>query len=111
MIGGSAAAAVATLAHSTRPPFAMIAGGASSEEPRTMGSSRPLAAIDPRLLKRALTALDRHGSDVKHWDRIAIVDFSAPSSQARLHILDVDAGRSTRFLVAHGSGIVSHRVV
>ena len=55
-------------------------------------------------MKRALTSLGRHADQVKHRDRIAVVDFNAPSSQPRLHIVDINSGASTSFLVAHGSG-------
>ncbi len=55
-------------------------------------------------MRRALAALDEHRHVIKHHDRIAIVDFSAPSSEERLHFLDVASGRTTRLLVAHGSG-------
>jgi hypothetical protein len=59
--------------------------------------------VRPELLRRALASLSRHGARVKH-DRIAIVDFAAPSSQPRLHFLDIASGRSNSLLVAHGSG-------
>lgn len=35
---------------------------------------------------------------------MAIVDFTAPSSDPRLHFLDVVSGKASRLLVAHGSG-------
>lgn len=66
--------------------------------------SNPDGALDPRLLRRALEALDEHAGTIRHRDRIAIVDFSAPSSEARFHFLDVASGRVSRQLVAHGSG-------
>jgi hypothetical protein len=59
---------------------------------------------EPRIVQEALAALDRHGRMVTHRDRIAIVDFSVPSSQPRMQVLDVNSGRMTQFLVAHGSG-------
>ena len=59
--------------------------------------------VRPELLRRALAAIDRHGDRVKR-DRIAIADFAAPSSQARFHLVDLNSGKSTSFLVAHGSG-------
>lgn len=61
-------------------------------------------SVDPVLLKRALAALDLHSGTVKAQDRIAIVDFTAPSSDPRLHFLDVVSGKASRLLVAHGSG-------
>lgn len=62
------------------------------------------AAIEPRLLKKALAALDRHAGTITARDRIAIVDFNAPSSEARMHFVDVEGGQASRLLVAHGSG-------
>lgn len=63
-----------------------------------------MPALDPALLSGALGALDRHRAQIRRRDRIAIVDFSAPSSAARLHVLDLEQGKAKRFLVAHGSG-------
>jgi hypothetical protein len=65
-------------------------------------AARP-GAIRPELLRRAMAALDRHG-DALQRDRIAVVDFTAPSSQARFHFVDVLSGRTTSLLVSHGSG-------
>jgi hypothetical protein len=58
----------------------------------------------PKLVREALAALDRHSRLVPHRDRIAIVDFSAPSSQPRMQLLDIESGKTRDFLVAHGSG-------
>jgi hypothetical protein len=58
----------------------------------------------PVIVQEALAALDRHSRMVPHRDRIAIVDFSIPSSQPRMQLLDVASGKTTDFLVAHGSG-------
>ncbi|EJL29317.1 murein L,D-transpeptidase catalytic domain family protein [Novosphingobium sp. AP12] len=61
-------------------------------------------SVDPALLGRALAALEQHSGTVKARDRMAIVDFTAPSSDPRLHFLDVVNGKASRLLVAHGSG-------
>ncbi len=61
-------------------------------------------AVDPKILRRALAALDEHAKTITARDRIAIVDFSAPSSEPMLHFLDVESGKASRLLVAHGSG-------
>src|SRR5690606_27953755 len=37
-------------------------------------------SLDPQLFRRALAALDRHSAQIKRRDRMAIIDFSAPSS-------------------------------
>jgi hypothetical protein len=57
------------------------------------------------LLDEARTALDAHAGHFVHRDRIALADFSRPSSEARFHIVDLASGRIERsYLVAHGSG-------
>ena len=61
------------------------------------------AGIRPDLYSAAIAALQRHGGRVGR-DRVAIVDFSAPSSDPRFHIVDVASGTARSFLVAHGSG-------
>jgi len=61
-------------------------------------------SVDPALLRRAISALEQHSGSVKARDRMAIVDFTAPSSDPRLHFLDVVSGKASRLLVAHGSG-------
>ena len=59
----------------------------------------------PPLIAEALSALEEHSTQVVHQDRIAVVDFSLPSSKPRFHIVDVTTGQIERsWLVAHGSG-------
>lgn len=104
MIGG-AAAALGTLARSTGPsgPVTPIGATRIALAPRRVEKALP-DGLNPQLLDRALAALDRHGRAVAHRDRIAIVDFSVPSSEPRLHFLNVESGEVSRMLVAHGSG-------
>ncbi|MEG3144620.1 murein L,D-transpeptidase catalytic domain family protein [Sphingomonas sp. RT2P30] len=60
--------------------------------------------LKPALLRQALAALNRLGSAIPFHDRIAVADFNAPSSQPRLHLIDLPSGATTALLVAHGSG-------
>ena len=62
------------------------------------------AGLRPELYQRALAALQRHGSQIQHHDRIAIADFSKPSSQARFYFVDLEKNMSRSMLVAHGIG-------
>lgn len=62
------------------------------------------AGIDPALFQRAKAALDSHGSAIVYRDVIGIVDFSAPSSQPRFHVVDLANGTVESHLVAHGRG-------
>lgn len=62
-------------------------------------------ADSPTLLTRALAALRDHGNHVAARDVIGIVDFSAPSREARMQLVDVASGRVlSSHLVAHGKG-------
>jgi len=106
MISG-AAVAVGALARSTAGPIA------NAVPKREIAAAMPVPiappdagniTLNPQLLRRALAALDEHAKIIRHRDRIAIVDFSASSSEERMHFLDVESGRISRLLVAHGSG-------
>lgn len=75
--------------------------------PAARVAARPITSprvVRPDMMRQALAALDRHAGRIAHRDRIAIVDFAAPSSQPRLHLVNLGDGRSTSLLVAHGSG-------
>ncbi|SFP79681.1 murein L,D-transpeptidase catalytic domain family protein [Sphingomonas rubra] len=77
------------------------------KQPPAPAPARPLVSskvVRPELLRRALASLQRHGSRVAQHDRMAIVDFTAGSSQPRFHFVDLASGASTSLLVAHGSG-------
>lgn len=63
------------------------------------------AAETPRvpLLGEALAALEAHKFAAR--DKLALVDFALPSSEPRMHVIDVASGRIERsWLVAHGKG-------
>lgn len=75
--------------------------------PRPRAYARPVTSprvVRPELMRRAMAALDAHTSHVGARDRMAIVDFAAPSSQPRMHLVNLTDGRSTSLLVAHGKG-------
>lgn len=110
-IPGAVSAAHRVTAKSLRPvepPFTELPHtelhrqvAATSAAPAVVTSSK---VVRPELLRRALASLQRHGSQVQHRDRIAIADFTAPSSRPRFHFVDLVSGASTSMLVAHGSG-------
>ena len=60
--------------------------------------------IRPELFRKAMASLEKHGSAVRHRDRMAIVDFTAGSGKPRFHFVDLASGRTTSLLVSHGSG-------
>ncbi len=104
MISGGAFA-LGALARSTSDP--LLAPQAPPPLPPAAPRNKPEPsrfAVEPKLLQKALAALDEHSKKIKARDRIAIVDFTAPSSETRMHFLDVASGKAFRLLVAHGSG-------
>jgi hypothetical protein len=60
--------------------------------------------IDPSLLRRALTALERHHESINYRDFIGVVDFSLPSRAPRFHVVNLADGSVRSHLVAHGRG-------
>lgn len=60
--------------------------------------------VRPELFQRALAALERHGDRIRQQDRIAIADFSLPSSRLRFHLVDLHNGATRSMLVSHGIG-------
>lgn len=75
------------------------------EAPKVAAQARIMpAGIRPELFKRATAALDRHSMRVDTHDRIAIADFSKPSSEARFFLVNMGTGEVEPLLVAHGIG-------
>lgn len=87
------------------PALAQINSGlAGAARPTATAMPASPMTIRPDLFRRALAALQRHGSQIRNRDRIGLVDFDLPSSQPRFHIVDLTSGRSRSLLVAHGRG-------
>ena len=61
-------------------------------------------AIRPKLMEKALAALEKHRAVILHTDVIAIADFGSASSKARFHLVDIVNGQASSMLVAHGKG-------
>jgi hypothetical protein len=64
----------------------------------------PSSSDEPTPIRHALAALDEHAPRIVHRDVMGIVDFTAPSHLPRLHLMDVDRGIVSSYLVAHGRG-------
>lgn len=60
--------------------------------------------LSPQLVRQAMAAFAQHRNHFTHVDQIGIVDFSRPSSVARLFIVEMASGMSQSHLVAHGRG-------
>ncbi len=69
-----------------------------------VGSANSLGTVRPTLMRRALAALQHHGSAIQRHDRIAIADFATSSGTPRFHLINLEDGRTRSKLVAHGSG-------
>lgn len=104
-IGVTGLAAVATPAvdpglvgrmFATAPGAIPLANGGQS----TSRSMRPGDAV----LAAAQAGLERVGARVTHKDIVAVADFSRPSSEPRLHLVNVSTGHIDSLLVAHGKG-------
>ena len=71
----------------------------------TVTRAAPPADSQTATLKRiARRELDRLGSAITRRDRVAIVDFSRPSSEPRLFLVDMATDRVTAYRVSHGRG-------
>ncbi len=91
----------ATLAGTT----ALALAGSSLAAPKmTLEAFPGQAGLDPKLLRRALAALEKHEARIPRRDVIAVADFSQPSRLPRFHMVNVGDGRVTSLLVAHGKG-------
>ncbi len=62
------------------------------------------AAVDPRLMARALASLQSHRAAVGDARLIAIADYARASREHRFHLVDLVSGTTTSLLVAHGRG-------
>jgi hypothetical protein len=60
--------------------------------------------VDPRLVRRARAAFDRHRGQIARPEIVGIVDFTKTSSVPRFYLLDTNTGRVTRHYVSHGRG-------
>ena len=84
-------------------------GAAGLAMPSVLSAPSAFAAVrteaEPALLAQARASLVAHGARVVHRDRLGLVDFGAPSGDARFRIVDIGNGRVlANLLVAHGRG-------
>lgn len=71
---------------------------------RVAAQARTPSGVNPALLRKAMAALEQHGSRIARRDRIAIADFSVGSNHPRFHLVNLEDARTTSKLVSHGSG-------
>ncbi|HEY9090657.1 murein L,D-transpeptidase catalytic domain family protein [Parasphingorhabdus sp.] len=61
-------------------------------------------SLNPRLLAKAKAAMAQHRKSLLHTDIIGIADYSLHSAKPRFHIVDLESGKVSSLLVAHGKG-------
>lgn len=83
---------------------ALMAGPAAHAQQWRGVMLDPERIIRPDLLSLALKAYERHADARLSRERMAIVDFSKPSSERRMFVVDLKTGLVSSFLVAHGRG-------
>jgi hypothetical protein len=81
-----------------RPPAARVAATPVAR------ATISVPGVDDALMERAMAALERHDGRIARRDRIAVADFAAGSGVPRFHLVNLEDGRVTSKLVAHGSG-------
>ncbi len=64
----------------------------------------PYDQIRPHLLQEAIASYEQHQDARLTYGVMMLVDYSRPSSQPRLHLLDLRTGVVRSLLVAHGQG-------
>jgi hypothetical protein len=69
---------------------------------RASGTS--IERVNPALLERARAAMATHAPLIRNPERLALVDFSKHSREARLSILHLPSGQGMDLLVSHGRG-------
>ena len=110
-IGGALAAAAGLATASCVSAPRQVAGPVPvpTPTPEPLAQAAPEQLVRPAdlppLIAEALAALDAHAWQIPNRDRIAVADFTLPSSEPRFHLVDVATGQIERsWLVAHGSG-------
>ncbi|WP_232476277.1 murein L,D-transpeptidase catalytic domain-containing protein [Flavisphingomonas formosensis] len=85
---------------------AAVAGAAVAFAPSAfaegLGSTELFSSA--ALFRRAAMELSRVGASIPQRDIVGIADFSRTSDQPRFHLLDMEGGTVSSFLVAHGRG-------
>jgi hypothetical protein len=103
LLYGCASTSVKTAAVAPAAPLPVPPPVAAAVEQPAPARVAP-RGVRPELFQRALAALQQHGSRIRQQDRIAIADFSMPSSRLRFHLVDLHNGLTRSLLVAHGIG-------
>jgi hypothetical protein len=79
----------------------LAAGAAVAAVPAQAKLAMP---VEPKLLGRALAAMQTHRPSIANPGLIAIADYAAPSREKRFYLVNLVSGQTTSYLVAHGRG-------
>ena len=104
---GAAGAILSSAASSSTVPSLLLPTSPLPAAPNPNPLIQPAAptapaGIDPQLFVRAKAALDTHRIGPR--DSRAVVDFSQPSSDPRVHVVNLYTGEVESYRVAHGRG-------
>ena len=90
--------------HRRRLLACMAAAGPSLALGSVFGAAPAGAQTSSSLIDHARQSLARYGHKAINQQVVGLVDFAQPSSQARLHLVDLSRSQVTSLLVAHGRG-------
>lgn len=79
----------------------LAAGAAAAAVPARAAMALP---VEPKLLGRALAAMQLHRRSIANPGLIAIADYAAPSREKRFYLVNLVSGQTNSYLVAHGRG-------
>jgi L,D-transpeptidase catalytic domain len=83
---------------------ALVGGAVAAVPARAFAQASTLSADHAKIVARARQELGRVGSQLWRRDKVGMVDFSRPSTEPRLFIVDMVQGNVTPYYVAHGRG-------
>ncbi|MFC4291181.1 murein L,D-transpeptidase catalytic domain family protein [Sphingorhabdus arenilitoris] len=82
----------------------LAAAGLAALPPRVFAAPSGIAPEHRYLVEKAKAELARLSGQLWRTDKVGMIDFSLPSAQPRLFILNMEEGSVKSYLVAHGRG-------
>ncbi|HTX50185.1 MAG TPA: murein L,D-transpeptidase catalytic domain family protein [Caulobacteraceae bacterium] len=92
------------MSDSFRPSRRQIVASSATLGLAAIASPALALSTGSSVVDAAKAGLARVGDRILHQDVVGVADFSPASSQSRLHLVDIAAGRIDSVLVAHGRG-------
>ncbi len=88
----------------TRRTFIQASAAAGFLAGAPVAASAASPRLNAELLDRARLALHSNRRKIRNVDVFAFVDFTKPSREERLYLVDTESGAVTSYQVAHGRG-------